>query len=51
MMANSSWAHTFIALWETPLGIQIGSLEFGRSLREWINDVLMPTLLPGRPRT
>jgi NhaA family Na+:H+ antiporter len=28
-------------LWELPVGIQIGSLEAARSLRNWVNDGLM----------
>jgi NhaA family Na+:H+ antiporter len=40
-LANSPWAHPFLSAWETHVGLQIGSLEFGRSLREWINDGLM----------
>ncbi|MHC4800211.1 MAG: Na+/H+ antiporter NhaA, partial [Planctomycetota bacterium] len=31
----------FLEAWETPVGIRVGSLEFTRSLREWINDALM----------
>ena len=31
----------FLNAWETPVGIQVGLLEFTRSLREWINDALM----------
>lgn len=41
ILSNSSWAHPFLEAWETPLGIQLGSSEFTRSLREWINDALM----------
>lgn len=41
VLSNSVWAHPFLEALETPLGIQIGSLEFARSLREWINDALM----------
>jgi len=41
VLSNSSWSHTFLQIWETPVGIQAGSLEFSRSLREWINDALM----------
>jgi NhaA family Na+:H+ antiporter len=40
-LSNSSWAHPFLNAWETQIGIQIGSFEFGRSLKEWINDALM----------
>lgn len=41
VLANSSWAHPFLEAWEIPVGIQVGSWEFTRSLREWINDALM----------
>lgn len=41
VIANSPFGHQFLEFWETPLGIQIGSLEFTRSLKEWINDALM----------
>ncbi len=40
-LSNSPWAHLFENAWETPIGLQLGSLEFARSLREWINDGLM----------
>jgi len=41
VLANSPWAHPFLGVWETPIGLHIGSWEFVRSLREWINDGLM----------
>ena len=41
VLSNSPWAHFFENVWETPVGLHIGSLEFARSLREWINDGLM----------
>ncbi|WP_222937638.1 Na+/H+ antiporter NhaA [Spartinivicinus ruber] len=41
VLSNSSWSHIFMAIWEIPIGIHIGSLEFSRSLREWINEALM----------
>ena len=41
VLSNSPWAHSFLAFWETPLGIQFGTLEFSHSLRVWINDGLM----------
>jgi NhaA family Na+:H+ antiporter len=41
LLSNSPWAHFFEHTWETPIGLQLGSLEFVRSLREWINDGLM----------
>jgi Na+:H+ antiporter, NhaA family len=40
-LANSPWAHPFSSVWETQVGLHIGSLEFARSLRDWINDGLM----------
>lgn len=41
VLSNSVWADPFLEAWETPAGIKIGSFEFTRSLREWINDALM----------
>jgi NhaA family Na+:H+ antiporter len=41
VLSNSPWAHLFLGAWETPVGLQLGSLEFDRSLRDWINDGLM----------
>jgi Na+:H+ antiporter, NhaA family len=41
LLSNSPWAHFFTDLWETPVGLRLGSIESGRSLREWINDALM----------
>jgi len=41
VLSNSPWSHSFLGAWETPLGIRIGSFEFDRSLKEWINDALM----------
>ena len=40
-LSNSPWAHPFLRAWETQVGIQFGSFEFVRSLRDWINDGLM----------
>jgi NhaA family Na+:H+ antiporter len=40
-LSNSPWAHPFLNAWELPVGIRIGSFEFARSSREWINDGLM----------
>lgn len=39
--ANSSLAHSYEALWHTPLGLRLGPLSFERSLHFWINDGLM----------
>ncbi len=41
VLSNSVWADPFLKVWETPVGIKIGSFEFTRSLHEWINDALM----------
>lgn len=41
VLSNSPWGHAFLEAWETPVGLQVGSLEFTRALREWINDALM----------
>lgn len=41
VLSNSPWAESFEHAWETPVNLQVGSLEFARSLREWINDGLM----------
>ncbi|TKB50527.1 Na+/H+ antiporter NhaA [Ferrimonas sediminicola] len=40
-LSNSPWSDSFEHAWETLLGIQVGSFDFSRSLREWINDGLM----------
>jgi NhaA family Na+:H+ antiporter len=41
VLSNSPWAHIFLDAWETPAGLQLGSFDFTRSLRDWINDGLM----------
>jgi NhaA family Na+:H+ antiporter len=41
IISNSPWANAFEHVWETQVGLQVGSLEFARSFREWINDGLM----------
>jgi NhaA family Na+:H+ antiporter len=41
VISNSPWADLFAHIWETSIGFRLGSLEFARSLREWINDGLM----------
>jgi len=41
LLSNSPWAHPFLSTWETQVGLHIGSVEFARSLRDWINDGLM----------
>ncbi|TBU92018.1 Na+/H+ antiporter NhaA [Stutzerimonas kirkiae] len=41
VLSNSPWAEPFLAIWETRSGFHIGSLEYMRSLKGWINDGLM----------
>jgi NhaA family Na+:H+ antiporter len=41
VLSNSPWADPFSSAWETQFGLQLGAVEFARSLREWINDGLM----------
>ncbi|SFA93730.1 Na+/H+ antiporter NhaA [Azotobacter beijerinckii] len=31
-LANSPWAEAFLGAWETPIGLQVGSLDFVRSI-------------------
>lgn len=33
LLSNSPWADTFLDIWETPVGVRIGSAEAVRSLR------------------
>lgn len=40
-LSNSPWAETFLAFWETPVGVRVGDVQFERSLKHWINDALM----------
>lgn len=39
--ANSSWSHSYHALWQTQLGISVGDFSFSRSLEWVVNDGLM----------
>jgi NhaA family Na+:H+ antiporter len=41
VLSISPWSHSFLGVWEIPTGIRIGSFDFVRSLREWINDGAM----------
>jgi NhaA family Na+:H+ antiporter len=41
VLANSPWSVEWAALWETELGISLGSLDLSMSLLHWINDGLM----------
>jgi NhaA family Na+:H+ antiporter len=40
-LANSPLSKPFLTFWETSIGFHLGSLDFSRSLRHWINDGLM----------
>jgi NhaA family Na+:H+ antiporter len=40
-LANSPWSQPFLEFWDTPVGLQLGSLTVTRSIRHWINDGLM----------
>ena len=39
--ANSSFAHSYHALWHLPMSIGIGDWTYSQSLHFWINDALM----------
>ena len=39
--ANSPWREAYVALWDTPVGLRVGSFTFERSLQWFVNDVLM----------
>lgn len=39
--ANSPWAHSYVELWETHLGITLGQANLNLSLHHWVNDGLM----------
>lgn len=41
LVANSPWAASYAALWETPFGVRLGGLSFERSLAWFVNDGLM----------
>ncbi len=41
VISNSQWAVLFEHAREISAGLQIGSLDFTRSLRQWVNDGLM----------
>jgi NhaA family Na+:H+ antiporter len=40
-LANSPFSQDFLAFWQTPLGLVLGSFEIRHSLKHWINDGLM----------
>lgn len=39
--ANSPYAPSYFALWETPISLGFGDLVLSKSLHHWINDGLM----------
>ena len=41
VISNSTLVHFYESAWETPMGLHVGSLEYARSFREWVNDGLM----------
>lgn len=41
ILMNSSWANAYHSFWEVPVGLNLGGLDFSRSLRHWISDGLM----------
>lgn len=41
LLSNSPWGATFLQFWDTDVRLHVGVLEFGRSIRDWINDGLM----------
>jgi NhaA family Na+:H+ antiporter len=40
-LANSPLSSVFLGFWEIPVGLHVGTQDFSRSLRHWINDGLM----------
>ncbi|EYC52955.1 sodium:proton antiporter [Hylemonella gracilis str. Niagara R] len=41
VLSNSPWSDAFLGIWEKRIEFRIDEIEFGRSLRGWINDGLM----------
>lgn len=41
ILSNSPWSDIFANIWETSIGLRVGSMDFARSLRGWINDAAM----------
>lgn len=39
--ANSPWAHSYAALWHTPVTLGFGDFTLSRDLHFWVNDALM----------
>jgi NhaA family Na+:H+ antiporter len=40
-LSNWPWAQGFLAIWDAPIGVQVGPFALVRPAREWINDALM----------
>lgn len=41
ILSNSAWSNAFLSFWNIPIGLHFGSMDFTRSLRQWVNDALM----------
>jgi NhaA family Na+:H+ antiporter len=41
LWANSPWAGSYLGLWDTELGFDLGGLHFSEHLLGWVNDGLM----------
>jgi NhaA family Na+:H+ antiporter len=41
ILANSSLADPYFAVWQTEVGIKIGNFEFFETILHWVNDFLM----------
>ena len=41
LWANSPWSQSYGDFWHTPLGVQVGSFSFERTLEWFVNDAMM----------
>jgi NhaA family Na+:H+ antiporter len=41
VIANSAFGPAFEAFWQTPIGLNVGDIQWTHSLRHWINDGLV----------
>jgi NhaA family Na+:H+ antiporter len=41
LASNSVWSSSYLAFWETPLGVTWGDMSFSRSIKRWIDDGAM----------
>ena len=39
--SNSAWAASYVALWQTPVSVEVGGFVLDKALLLWINDGLM----------